>query len=49
MNEQIDIEGTLNVYELAKLYHTKRPGIWRHSVRHIFSLFYQVQSLFSIG
>jgi hypothetical protein len=33
MNEQIQTEGTLNIYELAKLYHTKRPGIWRHSVR----------------
>jgi hypothetical protein len=33
MNEQMEIEGTLNIYELAKLYHIKRPGIWRHNVR----------------
>ncbi|CAF4445626.1 unnamed protein product, partial [Adineta steineri] len=31
MKEQIENESTLNVYELAKLYHTKRPGIWRHN------------------
>ncbi|CAF1595292.1 unnamed protein product [Adineta ricciae] len=35
MSNQIDNEGILNVYELAKLYHTKRPGIWRHNVRMI--------------
>jgi len=33
MNEQMEVEGTLNIYELAKLYHIKRPGIWRHNVR----------------
>ena len=33
MTEQIEVEGTLNIYELAKLYHIKRPGIWRHNVR----------------
>jgi hypothetical protein len=32
MNEQMEVEGTLNIYELAKLYHIKRPGIWRHNV-----------------
>ncbi|CAF0998359.1 unnamed protein product [Adineta steineri] len=31
MKEQIENENTLNVYELAKLYHTKRPGFWRHN------------------
>ncbi|CAF1307408.1 unnamed protein product [Adineta steineri] len=31
ISEQIEIEGTLNIYELAKLYHIKRPGIWRHN------------------
>ncbi|CAF0736152.1 unnamed protein product [Didymodactylos carnosus] len=31
MNDQIEIDGSLNVYELAKLYHMKRPSIWRHS------------------
>ncbi|CAF3467601.1 unnamed protein product [Rotaria sp. Silwood1] len=30
MSEQIEIEGILNVYELAKFYYLKRPGIWRH-------------------
>ncbi|CAF0933103.1 unnamed protein product [Rotaria sordida] len=30
MNEQIENEGILNVYELAKFYYLKRPGIWRH-------------------
>ncbi|CAF1466097.1 unnamed protein product [Rotaria magnacalcarata] len=29
MHEQIEIEGVLNVYELARIYHLKRPGIWR--------------------
>jgi hypothetical protein len=38
MNDQIEIEGILNVYELAKFYYLKRPGIWRHSVRRIISL-----------
>lgn len=33
MTEQMELEGTLNIYELAKLYHIKRPGIWRHNVR----------------
>jgi hypothetical protein len=33
MNEQIEVEGVINIYELAKLYHIKRPGIWRHNVR----------------
>ncbi len=33
MKEQIEHEGILNVYELAKFYHIKRPGIWRNSVR----------------
>jgi len=33
MTEQIELEGTLNIYDLAKLYHIKRPGIWRHNVR----------------
>ena len=37
MSEQIEIEGILNVYELARFYHIKRPGIWRHNVRTIFS------------
>ena len=32
MNEQIEVEGVINIYELAKLYHIKRPGIWRHNV-----------------
>jgi hypothetical protein len=32
MNEQMEVEGLLNIYELAKLYHIKRPGIWRHNV-----------------
>lgn len=32
MTEEIEVEGTLNIYELAKLYHIKRPGIWRHNV-----------------
>jgi hypothetical protein len=32
MSEQIEVEGTLNIYELAKVYHIKRPGIWRHNV-----------------
>ncbi|CAF0768873.1 unnamed protein product, partial [Rotaria sordida] len=31
MNEQMEVEGTLNIYELAKIYHIKRPGIWRHN------------------
>lgn len=32
MNEQIEVEGVVNIYELAKLYHIKRSGIWRHNV-----------------
>lgn len=32
MSEEIEVEGTLDIYELAKLYHIKRPGIWRHNV-----------------
>jgi hypothetical protein len=32
MNEQIEVEGVINIYELAKLYQIKRPGIWRHNV-----------------
>jgi hypothetical protein len=44
MKEQIENEGILNVYELAKFYYIKRPGIWRDSVRkkillHIVTLF----------
>jgi len=38
MKEQIENEGIVNVYELAKFYHNKRPGIWRHSVRKILFL-----------
>ncbi len=30
MKEQIENEGILNVYELAKFYHKKQPGICRH-------------------
>ncbi len=33
MKEQIENEGILNVYELAKFYHKKRPGIWRDNVK----------------
>jgi receptor-type tyrosine-protein phosphatase gamma len=28
----IQLEGFVNVYELAKMYHLKRPGIWNSSV-----------------
>ncbi|UJR31355.1 hypothetical protein I4U23_018851 [Adineta vaga] len=31
ITEQMEVEGILNIYELAKLYHIKRPGIWRHN------------------
>ncbi|CAF3333766.1 unnamed protein product [Rotaria socialis] len=31
MTEQMELEGILNIYELAKLYHIKRSGIWRHN------------------
>ena len=33
MKEQMENEGILNVYELAKFYYLKRPGIWRDNVR----------------
>jgi receptor-type tyrosine-protein phosphatase gamma len=48
MKEQIENEGILNVYELAKFYHIKRPGIWRHKVRKkIFFLCIEICLLFS--
>lgn len=37
MNEQIEMENLLNVYELARIYYLKRPGIWRDYVRLKFS------------
>ncbi|CAF2523110.1 unnamed protein product [Rotaria sp. Silwood2] len=51
MNEQIEIEGKLNVYELAKFYYLKRPGIWRHhgDLLHLYRcaeiLFHEYKSL----
>ncbi len=42
MNEQIEVEGVINIYELAKLYHIKRPGIWRHNVSKKRSFFFFV-------
>ena len=32
MSEQMEVEGLVNIYDLAKLYQIKRPGIWRHNV-----------------
>ncbi|CAF4385018.1 unnamed protein product, partial [Rotaria magnacalcarata] len=29
--EQMKLEGRLNIYVLAKLYHIKRSGIWQHN------------------
>ena len=32
MQDLINIEATINVYEIAKMYHLKRPGVWHSSV-----------------
>ncbi|CAF4838606.1 unnamed protein product, partial [Rotaria magnacalcarata] len=29
--EQMKLEGRLNIYVLAKLYHIRRSGIWQHN------------------
>lgn len=39
MKEQIEAENSLNVFELAKFYYLKRPGIWRNHVRQMISCF----------
>ena len=35
MSEQMEVEGLVNIYDLAKLYQIKRPGIWRHNVSRV--------------
>ena len=42
---QIQLESCLNVYEVAKMYHLKRPGIWNTS-NNILFLYQAAESLF---
>ncbi len=36
--DAIQLESSCNVYELAKLYHLKRPGIWANKVNYPFDI-----------
>lgn len=45
MHDLIQIEASVNVYELAKMYHLKRPGVW-HSSSNIYFLYQAAECLF---
>lgn len=45
MQDLISIEASVNVYELAKMYHLKRPGVW-HSSSNIGFLYQAAECLF---
>lgn len=45
MQDLINIEASVNVYELAKMYHLKRPGVW-HSSSNIQFLYQAAECLF---
>ena len=38
LQDSIQLEGVANVYELAKLYHLKRPNVWSNKVHFIYNI-----------
>jgi protein tyrosine phosphatase len=43
----IQLEGCVSVYELAKMYHLKRPGLWSGGIENIMLLYKAVECLYN--